>query len=183
MPLRSHNGKLLIVDSKLATHDDCCCGGGDCANCADTITGVTIELSGVVGHPLFPPDPDCYCAIVNDTYFVPWDSFNDTNACTSAETFDYDHADSSCDPQTPPGNVKSIEASYIITCSGADLQLDCTVRIADGFGDFLVVSGTCTFTDECDGTCTNLSCTDNDLVYGSADGCDATAGSMTMTIN
>ncbi len=47
MPLMLHNGKLLLVEGKLAVSEDCCCGG--CTGClsATVPESMQIDITGV----------------------------------------------------------------------------------------------------------------------------------------
>ena len=66
MPLYLEDGKLLVVDGKLAVSEDCCCGE-ECACCTGGISGLDITISGVVKGIYWCDN----CSQHNTTYRVP----------------------------------------------------------------------------------------------------------------
>ena len=49
MAIQFVDGKILFVDGAIAFHEDCCCGGEPCTDCAGTQPSATVTLNGGCG--------------------------------------------------------------------------------------------------------------------------------------
>ena len=82
MPLYLHNGKLLVKNGKLATHENCCCDDDDSCCCLN-FTGDEYLVNGIddAGESADEADATCFATSGDYFYCISSSSVTVTDSC------------------------------------------------------------------------------------------------------